>query len=106
VLAESFERIHRSNLISMGVVPLRFAAGEGWRALGLDGIETFTLVDLRRAVLENVPVRVEASGERGVTRFQMLPDVHTGFERSLLSEGGMLPAMMRNLTSRTRDATA
>ena len=105
VLAESFERIHRSNLISMGVVPLRFASGEGWRALGLDGTETFTLLGLRRAVLANAPVRVEASADRGVTRFEMVPDVQTNFERSLLTEGGMLPAMMKNLISRTRETT-
>ena len=105
VLAESFERIHRSNLISMGVVPLRFAAGEGWRALGLDGSETFTLIELRCAVLENAPVRVEASGDRGMKRFEMMPDVQTNFERTLLTEGGMLPAMMKNLVPRTLETT-
>ena len=105
VLAESFERIHRSNLISMGVVPFKFAAGAGWRALDLNGSETFTLIGLRRAVLENIPVHVEACGERGMKRFEMMPDVHTAFERNLLTEGGMLPAMMKNLIPRTREAT-
>ena len=97
VLAESFERIHRSNLISMGVVPLRFEAGEGWRSLGLEGDETFTLVDVRKAVLENARVCVEARGAQRVKRFELTPDVHTEFERRLLAEGGMLPSMMKNL---------
>ena len=43
VIAESFERIHRSNLIGMGVIPLEFPAGESWKSLGLDGTESFDL---------------------------------------------------------------
>ena len=105
VIAESFERIHRSNLISMGVVPLRFAKGEGWRSLGLDGSEMLTLRGRRRGVLEGMPIRVEAAGDRRVTRFEVSADVQTDFERGLLAEGGMLPAMMKNLLAQTRDST-
>ena len=50
VLAESFERIHRANLVSMGVLPLAFREGEGWRALGLTGEESFTFEGVRRSV--------------------------------------------------------
>ncbi|MCG1037984.1 hypothetical protein, partial [Polaribacter sargassicola] len=46
VIAESFERIHRSNLIGMGVVPLQFPAGESWESLGLDGTEIISIEGL------------------------------------------------------------
>jgi hypothetical protein len=48
---------------------------------------------------------VEASGDRGMKRFEMMPDVQTNFERTLLTEGGMLPAMMKNLVPRTLETT-
>lgn len=90
VLAKSFERIHRANLVGMGVVPLAFAPDEGWRELGLDGTETFDFTDMRAAIENDHWVEVTAthpSGRR--TRFAMKPQVLTGAERELLLQGGI-----------------
>ena len=65
VIAEGFERIHRANLIGMGVLPLAFAAGQGWRALGLDASEVFCLQNVEGAILRGEPVHVTAKGPRG-----------------------------------------
>ena len=106
VLAESFERIHRSNLISMGVIPLRFATSEGWQTLGLTGSERFILQGLRSAVLHGTPVTVRAQGEQGVIEFTMLADVLTDSERRLLQDGGMLPSVLKAFKTTTSEATA
>ena len=106
VLAESFERIHRANLVSMGVVPLRFAPGQGWRALGLTGFETFTLSGVREGVLAGAPVTVVAhGGDRPVT-FAVTADVQTAFERRLLEAGGMLPSVLAQLSPSAAAAAA
>jgi aconitate hydratase len=104
VLAESFERIHRANLVSMGVVPLRFAPGEGWRTLQLTGAEAFTLVGLRAGVLEGTPVTVHATGGKRDAQFAVTADVRTGFERHLLRNGGMLPSVVQELGAPMRDS--
>ena len=102
VLAESYERIHRANLVSMGVVPLRFASGEGARVLGLTGTETFVLRGLRDAVFKGTPVVVEATGPTGVVKFTVSAEIQTDAERRILAEGGMLPSVLRNLDARPR----
>lgn len=90
VLAKSFERIHRANLVGMGVVPLAFAPGEGWRELGLDGTETFDFTGMREAVEGDGWVDVCATHEAGRTvRFRAKPQVLTGAERELLLQGGI-----------------
>ncbi len=105
VLAESFERIHRANLISMGVVPLCFAAGQGWRALGLDGSERYVLEGIRAGVLAGTPVAVTAEGNVGALRFAVAADVRTDDERRILTAGGMLPAVLQSIEAPTREAT-
>ena len=104
VLAESFERIHRANLVSMGVIPLRFAAGQGWRALGLTGHEIFTLAGVRDGVLDGTAVTVTARERDRVVTFGVTADVHTAFERRLLVAGGMLPSVLDHLTDTTAPA--
>jgi len=106
VLAESFERIHRANLVSMGVVPLRFAAGEGWRALGLTGTERFSLQGLRAAVLAGTPVTVVADRDEASVRFAATADIHTDSERAILQAGGLLPSVMKALAAPTREHCA
>lgn len=102
VLAESYERIHRANLVSMGVLPLRFAPGQGWRALGLAGTEAFTLRGLRTAVLDGTPVAVEAAGPAGMVKFTLTAEIETDAERRILAQGGVLPSVLHNLDARAR----
>ena len=61
VLAQSFERIHRSNLVGMGIVPLQFATGESAASLGLDGTETYSVRGFGGEIVPGQPVSVEAS---------------------------------------------
>ena len=102
VLAESFERIHRANLVSMGVVPLRFGPNEGARSLGLTGTEEFTLHGLRAGVLERSSIKVEAAGEQGIARFSVMADIQTDAERHILKHGGMLPSVMHEIDAHLR----
>ena len=86
VLAESFERIHRSNLVGMGVLPLVFKPGEGWRQLGLDGSETFFIEGIRDIQpRRSLPVRaVREDGSQ--IRFEAVwPPRHRG-RRGLFPE--------------------
>jgi len=91
VIAESFERIHRANLVGMGVVPLQFAPGEGWRTLGLTGEETFDLPSMRAGIKAGATLQVVAtrpSGER--VSFDVTPQVLTAAERRMMLDGGMM----------------
>jgi aconitate hydratase len=95
VIAESFERIHRANLVGMGVLPLAFAPGQGWRQLGLTGAETLRLENVADGVLKGEPIDVIAEdGDRRV-RFQAYAQVLTHAERKLMAEGG-IPASVLN----------
>ncbi|GAA4342845.1 aconitate hydratase AcnA [Pigmentiphaga soli] len=95
VLAESFERIHRANLVGMGVLPLAFLPGQGWRQLGLDGAESFAFLGLVDGVMEGAPITVEATGPSGVIRFQVQAQVLTQAERQLMREGGIPASVLR-----------
>ena len=97
VIAESFERIHRSNLIGMGVLPLLFAEGGSWRSLGLKGDERVSIGGVGglkpRQWLE--AEIVSASGERRVIRLQAAID--TFDELDYFRNGGILPYVLRSL---------
>lgn len=91
VLAESFERIHRANLVGMGVLPLAFRPGEGWRQLGLTGSELFSFSGIEQAVRDGTPVRVVAERDDGeVITFEAMPQLLTEAERVLIASGGIL----------------
>lgn len=90
VIAESFERIHRANLVGMGVLPLAFRPGKGWRQLGLTGSERFSFEGIEKAVHSGAPVRVTAEGEQGAVVFEAEPQLLTEAERALLVAGGIL----------------
>ncbi len=97
VIAESFERIHRSNLIGMGVLPLEFAGGQGWKALGLTGEETVNIEGIaslhpRQAV--TVSVR-SASGE--TRQVETTLRIDTENELEYYRNGGILHYVLRNL---------
>ena len=103
VITESFERIHRSNLIGMGVVPLQFPAGESAASLGLDGTETFSVTGLT-ALNEGVTprtVRVEAARADGsVVSFDATVRIDTPGEADYFRNGGILQYVLRQLAAR------
>ena len=98
--AESFERIHRSNLIGMGILPLQFLDGESAESLGLDGSERFTVapVDFSQGLPEPRVVDVTAERADGETvAFQATVRVDTPTEGRYYEHGGILPFVLRNL---------
>jgi aconitate hydratase len=96
VIAESFERIHRSNLIGMGVIPLQFAPGENAESLGLTGSETFTIGDLEAGQAKSVTVT--ATTDSGETKtFNAKVRLDTPNEVTYINNGGILQTVLRNL---------
>ena len=107
VVAESFERIHRSNLVGMGVLPLQFKEGETAETLGLDGTETFDLIGLEAnevRPMQDVTLRVNRSnGETVETVLRLRID--TPIELEYYMGGGILPFVLRQLI-RSGDAAS
>jgi aconitate hydratase len=96
VIAESFERIHRSNLIGMGVIPLQYADGENAQSLGLTGAETFTIGDLEGG--EAKTVAVTATSDDGASKtFEAKVRLDTPNEVTYINNGGILQTVLRNL---------
>jgi len=100
VIVQSFERIHRSNLIGMGVVPLQFPAGESAASLGLDGTETFDITGIAELNSGRTPptVRVTATREGGATvEFDAVVRIDTPGEADYYRNGGILQFVLRNM---------
>ena len=98
VLAESFERIHRSNLVQMGVLPLQFLEGQTRESLGLTGEESYSLCGVRAAVTTGSNVQVIAAGTDGkVTEFAAKVRIDTPQETEYYRNGGILPYVLRQL---------
>jgi aconitate hydratase len=91
VIAESYERIHRSNLLMMGVLPLQYAPGDSRESLGLTGREEFSVLGLENGEAEEVTVRADDREFRAVVRLD------TPREREYLRHGGILPYVLRRL---------
>jgi aconitate hydratase len=103
VLAESYERIHRSNLIGMGVLPLQFLPGESAASHGLTGRETYR-IDGLRALGElggQVPaeLQITARGDHGTTTIGARVRLDTPMEAEYYRHGGILPYVLRQLAS-------
>jgi aconitate hydratase len=96
VLVESFERIHRSNLVALGVLPLQFLPGESAESLGLSGRETYTIRGLAELDVGST-VTVEVEG--GASSFQALARLDIPADVSVYRAGGLLQGMMRQLTA-------
>jgi aconitate hydratase len=96
VIAESFERIHRSNLIGMGVVPLQYADGENAASLGLTGAETFTIGDLEEGRAKTVTVTATTDDGASIT-FEAKVRLDTPNEITYINNGGILQTVLRNL---------
>jgi aconitate hydratase len=98
VIAESFERIHRSNLIGMGVLPLQFINGQNAQSLGLTGREVFDFSDLQDAAARTVIVT--ATPENGASiRFEARVRIDTPKERDYYRHGGILQYVLRQLAA-------
>jgi aconitate hydratase len=96
VIAESFERIHRSNLVGMGILPLQFLPGQNAAALGLTGRESFDLLDLAAQAHPGGRLRVRARGEDEATReFEVVVRIDTPVEAEYHRHGGILHAVLR-----------
>ncbi len=91
VIAESYERIHRSNLLMMGILPLQFRAGETPDTLGLTGRETFAIEGIENGEAGEVTVRADETSFRARVRLD------TPREREYLRHGGILPYVLRRL---------
>ncbi len=101
VIAQSFERIHRSNLIGMGVLPLQFPAGETADSLGLDGTETFTISGITALNEGDIPatVQVKAVSDQGVVEFAAVVRIDTPGEADYFRHGGILQYVLRQLAA-------
>ncbi|HET7121329.1 MAG TPA: aconitate hydratase [Solirubrobacterales bacterium] len=96
VIAESFERIHRSNLIGMGVLPLQFAAGESAASLGLTGGETFDFGELENGEAKTLTVTARAD-DGGEKKFDVTVRLDTPNEVTYFLNGGILQTVLRKL---------
>ena len=102
VIAESFERIHRSNLVNMGVLPLQFKAGETPASLNLSGTAEFSFSGIAEGLEPRGDVRVGAKGEDGAsTPFTVTARIDTPEELAAFRHGGILPYVVRQLVSRS-----
>src|SRR3954449_655545 len=99
VVAESFERIHRSNLIGMGVLPLQFPDGDSVESLGLNGEEVFTVEGLQNGETKTVEVTARRDGGDDVT-FEATVRIDTPNEVSYFQNGGILHRVLRDLRER------
>ncbi len=97
VIAQSYERIHRSNLVGMGVLPLEFLPGEGAEALGLDGTETYTVDDLEPGAREVTVTAVATAGYE--TTFVARVRIDTPKEWDYYHHGGILHYVLRQLAA-------
>ena len=100
VIAESYERIHRSNLVGMGVLPLQFADGDGAERLGLTGFEEFDLTGIANGLAPGGTVRVRATGKDGVSvDFQAVVRLDSDVELEYYTNGGILHTVLRKLAT-------
>jgi len=100
VIAESFERIHRSNLVGMGILPLEFSAGEGRASLGLSGREKFTIRDVG-GLTSRQQLTVDVEGPAGASKsFTVVARLDNDTDVEYLRHGGVLPMVLRDLMTR------
>jgi aconitate hydratase len=98
VLAESYERIHRSNLVGMGVLPLQYKPGDSAASLGLDGRETYSILGIGDGLSPRRSVTVTADRDDGRSiRFEAIARLDGPIEVGYYRGGGILPAVLRRL---------
>jgi aconitate hydratase len=100
VIAESFERIHRSNLVGLGILPLQYAPGTTAETLGLTGRETYAVRGLTGGIVPGQEVTVEARDDAGSTRaFPAILRVDADVEVDYLGSGGVLNLVMADMVA-------
>ncbi|MDB4676740.1 aconitate hydratase AcnA [bacterium] len=100
VITSSYERIHRSNLVGMGVLPLEFAEGATWQSLGLTGEETIDIPELSNDLQPRSTITVQATDGDGNTKtFPCVVRIDTPVEMQYYQNGGILPTVLRNLSN-------
>ncbi len=101
VIAESYERIHRSNLVGMGVWPLQFKDGETRESLGITGQEMFDFPDISKSLvpMQSVSVRLTDPKSRATRTVSLLSRIDTAVEVEYYKNGGILPFVLRKLTA-------
>jgi aconitate hydratase len=97
VIAESFERIHRSNLIGMGVLALEFKPGENRQSLGLTGREVFSIIGLNDSIKPHQVLKVHAELDGKKTEFEAVARIDTPEDVEYMRHGGVLPYVLREL---------
>jgi aconitate hydratase len=101
VIAASFERIHRSNLVGMGVLPLQFVDGVNAQTLNLDGSETYSVLGLGDSIRPRQEVTLEMKRkDRGIEKIPLILRIDTPIEVDYYRHGGILPYVLRELLSR------
>jgi aconitate hydratase len=97
VIAESFERIHRSNLVGMGVLPLEFRDGQTPKSLGLTGRETFDITGVEAGLTPGCTIDVVARGEAGEITFQTVARLDSDVDVEYYVNGGILQTVLRKM---------
>ncbi len=106
VLAESFERIHRSNLVGMGVLPLQFLPGDSAQSLGLDGTEVYDIVGIREGLVPQKRLRVRARKSDGSLReFEVIARLDVPAEVEYYRHGGVLHYVLRRILQEALGST-
>ena len=101
VIVESFERIHRSNLVNMGVLPLQFKSGESAATFGLTGRETYSIAGIADGLKPSAMLTVQAAGDNGkAIEFQAQVRIDTPEELVAFKHGGILPYVLRQLVAK------
>ncbi|EDP74263.1 aconitate hydratase AcnA [Hydrogenivirga sp. 128-5-R1-1] len=99
VIVKSFERIHRSNLVGMGVLPLQFKEGEGWEELGLDGTEVYEIFGIED-IAPGKELKVRATKENGeAVEFNVITRLDTIVDIEYFKNGGILPLVLRKIAT-------
>jgi len=102
VIAESFERIHRSNLVNMGLLPLQFLPGENAASLALTGRETYEITGIAEGLRPGGQVSVSATSDKGAVRqFRATARIDTPEELIAFKNGGILPYVLRQLVKKS-----
>ena len=97
VIAKSFERIHRSNLVGMGVLPLQFKGGDSWQSLGIDGSESFAIELAAEIKPQQEATLVITKGDGQSQRVPLVLRIDTAIEVDYYAHGGILPFVLRQL---------
>jgi aconitate hydratase len=102
VLAESYERIHRSNLVGMGILPLQFEPGTSAKTLGLDGFEEYEIEGIEDGLMPGKRMKVTVTGPGSMRlEFEAICRIDTPVEIEYYKHGGILPYVLRQLAAKS-----